>query len=137
MASTPRMLCGLLGGREKRGQETAVPWTAREPALAQPAVLGSPAARQVQLCHLGWDAQRAVPCSSSHRVVRLGGNGAKCAGCTFSVKVQGLSCSQEVALGFESSQMYILIRNFILVFMNFQPNADTHLKTPRPLLADK
>lgn len=67
------MPCGLLGGREKRGHETAVLWTVLEQALVQPAVPGSPAARQVQLCHLGRDTQRAVPCSSSHRVTRPGG----------------------------------------------------------------
>lgn len=30
-----------------------------------------------------------------------------------SVEVQGLCCSQDVALGFKMSQMYLLIRNFI------------------------
>lgn len=40
VARRPRMLCGLLGGREKRGHEAAVLGTALEQALVQPAVPG-------------------------------------------------------------------------------------------------
>lgn len=61
------------GGQGEEGTQTAVLWAAWEQALVQQAVAGSPATRQIQLCHLGLDAPRAVPCYSSHRVVRAGG----------------------------------------------------------------
>lgn len=83
------MLCGLLGGRKKRGHETAVLQTVREQALVQPAVPGSPATQQVQLCHLGRDAQQAVPCSSSHHVTRPRGSTGCDSSPTLEQNVQG------------------------------------------------